>query len=67
MCTLLSCFIKEHNKVSTASAYCEHWRAWHGFKKSSTSSFTHHPHVSNVRAALHAHVRTLTQLATGGF
>ena len=32
-----------------------------------TSSFTHHPRVTKVHAALHAHVRTLTQLATRGF
>ena len=31
------------------------------------ASFTHHPRVTKARTALHAHVRTLTQLATGGF
>ena len=32
MRALPSCFIKERNKVSTASAYCrEHWHAWHGW------------------------------------
>ena len=32
--------------------------------KLSTSGFTHRPRISNARAALHAHVRTLTLLAT---
>ena len=31
------------------------------------SSFTHHPCVTKARTTLHAHVRTLTQLATQGF
>ena len=32
MCALPSCFVKECNKVSTASAYChEHRRSWHGW------------------------------------
>ena len=35
--------------------------------KLSTSSFTHHPRVTKARATLHAHVRTLTQLAMQGF
>ena len=35
--------------------------------KLSTSSFTHHPHVTKVRAALYEHVHTLTQLATRSF
>ena len=35
--------------------------------KLSTSSFTHHPCVTKAHAALHVHVRTLTQLATRGF
>jgi len=34
---------------------------------SSTSNFTHHPCVTKARAALHADVRTLTQLATQDF
>jgi len=29
--------------------------------------FTHQPRVTKTRAALHVHVRTLTQLATRGF
>jgi len=32
MCALLSRFMKERNKVSTASVNChEHWRAQHGW------------------------------------
>ena len=34
---------------------------------SSTSNFTHHPRVTKARAALYAHVHSLTQLAMQGF
>jgi len=69
--------MKLHGKQKVPASDKHYWLASFGKHhcfllsnfKLSTSSFTHHPCVTKARAALHVHVRTLTQLhvATRGF